>query len=258
MLLTARPPWFDTKMPSAPCSMASSAPSAVMMPFRDHLHVAGVLEALHVVPGVGIARALGAPEPGPHRPHVVGVVLVAALAEHRRVALARKGAPLQLAVAAAEEVDGPNQDAAAGAGHAVDDPLVHVPVGHGVDLEPVRLAAGLGDVRVGLRALVRLHLQNVPRPRGPGRAALALACDRPRGSRPDTGRGARATGGRRARSTCRARPSARRRAAGGGSSGAGTPRGSPAASRSRRPPCAGSPSAGPSWWHAPLARGPRR
>ena len=115
---------------------------------QDELHVAGVLEALDVVPGVGNARAGRTLQPGPHRPHVVRPVLVAVLAEHRFVALAGQRASLQFAIAAAQQVDGPHQGGAPRAGDAVDDPLVHVPVGHGVDLEPVRLAAGLGDLGV--------------------------------------------------------------------------------------------------------------
>ena len=102
------------------------------------------------------------------------MVLVAALAQHGRVALAGQRAPLQLAVAAAQQVDGPHQGGAAGGGDAVDDPLVHVPVGRRVDLEPVRLAARLGDLDVRLRALVGLHLQDVSGACRPGRTALAL------------------------------------------------------------------------------------
>ena len=77
------------------------------------------LETLDVVPGVGVARAGRALQPRPHRPQVVRLVLVAVLAEHRLVTLAGQRAPLQLAVTAAEQVDGPHQGGAARADDAV-------------------------------------------------------------------------------------------------------------------------------------------
>ena len=109
-----------------------------------------------------------------HRPLVALLVVVAALAERPVVALLALRAPRQLAVAAADQVDGPDQHRAAGRRHLGEGALVDVPVGVGVELEPVRLAAGRGDLLVGLRALVRLDLQDAAGLGGAGRAALAF------------------------------------------------------------------------------------
>ncbi len=98
---------------------------------------------------------------------------MAVLTERRLDALARERTSLELSIAAAQQIDGPHKYGASGAGHAVDDPLVHVPVRNGVDLKPVRLASRLGDLVIGLRALMRLHLQNASGARRPCGTAFA-------------------------------------------------------------------------------------
>src|SRR6185503_2240810 len=112
--------------------------------------------------------------PAAHWPLVAFLVVMTVLAERPVVFLTAERAPLELAIAAAQQVDGPDEHRAAGLRDAIEQPLVRVPVGRGVELEPLRLAPGLHDLLVALRALIRLNLQD---PSGLGRArgaALAL------------------------------------------------------------------------------------
>jgi hypothetical protein len=99
---------------------------------------------------------------------------VAVLAQRAVVAIAPERTPTELAVASAEEIDGPDQHRAAGRGDLLDRALGDPPIGVCVELEPLRFAAGLGNLLVGLRALVRLNLEDAFRARGSSRAALTL------------------------------------------------------------------------------------
>ena len=224
---------------------------------QHHLHLGGVAQALDVVPVERRTRPRRARDVAMHRPLVARLVLVAALAQRAVVVLLALRPARQLAVAAAEQVDRPHDHRAPGGLDLVERALVDVPVLIRIELEPVRLAARLGDRFVGLRALVRLHLQDAAglAPRAPRRSRPA--CGRPRAPPPGTGTGACSSACRTASPRCRAW--ARRVRAGAAAARcAGSPRGWRTASRGRRRPCGCSSSAGAGCWRGRRAPGPRR
>src|SRR6185503_21324621 len=93
---------------------------------EQQLHARGVLHPLDVVPRVRRTGSRGTVEPAAHRPLVTRLVVVAILTKRPVVLLAAQGAPRELAIAPAEQIDCPHQRRAAGSRDVLDESLVLV------------------------------------------------------------------------------------------------------------------------------------
>ena len=140
---SARPPWFDTMMPSTPASTARAASSAVTIPLMRTCIDVLLAHLAHVIPGEAapVIIAPGDVEALVHGPDALSVVTNGAFPHicfgktlHR------------LAVAPAQKVDGEHDRRTTGALRARHDGLGHIPAIARMELIPDGLAPRFHDV----------------------------------------------------------------------------------------------------------------
>ena len=182
----ARPPWFDTMMPSAPLLTASAASSALSSPLMTTFIFGNVLHALHEIPRQrgGRERHVLHVEAGEHRLDADRASVASragdAVTAGAHARIDSRQALVRLGIPAGRQIDGHRHHRTSRRLGTLQQPRRDVPVVRRVELVPQAAAASTpGDLLDRRRRLRRQNLQLPARPGGACHGQLAFGMEGP-------------------------------------------------------------------------------